>query len=83
MTPLEEQVKKHKAAHPGVLLLIEVGYKVGFSQQSKPHHPPRTDPLLLSAKPSHDVASTCQLCGVTDCLNDSCCVFDDYYSCVA
>ena len=30
MTPLEEQVKKHKAAHPGVLLLIEVGYKFHF-----------------------------------------------------
>jgi|AntAceMinimDraft_11_1070367.scaffolds.fasta_scaffold578087_1 hypothetical protein len=31
MTPLEEQVKKHKAAHPGVLLLIEVcdlGFRV-------------------------------------------------------
>ena len=30
MTPLEEQVKKHKAAHPGVVLLIEVGYKFHF-----------------------------------------------------
>ena len=30
LTPLEEQVKKHKAEHPGVLLLIEVGYKFHF-----------------------------------------------------
>ena len=30
MTPLELQVKKHKADHPGVLLLIEVGYKFHF-----------------------------------------------------
>ena len=30
MTPLEEQVARHKAEHPGVLLLIEVGYKFHF-----------------------------------------------------
>ena len=30
LTPLEEQVKKCKADHPGVLLLIEVGYKFHF-----------------------------------------------------
>ena len=30
MTPLEEQVRRHKADHPGVLLLIEVGYKFHF-----------------------------------------------------
>jgi DNA mismatch repair protein MSH3 len=30
MTPLEEQVSRHKAEHPGVLLLIEVGYKFHF-----------------------------------------------------
>ena len=30
MTPLEEQVRRHKAEHPGVVLLIEVGYKFHF-----------------------------------------------------
>jgi DNA mismatch repair protein MSH3 len=30
LTPLETQVKKCKADHPGVLLLIEVGYKFHF-----------------------------------------------------
>ena len=33
LTPLEEQVKQHKKDHPGVLLLIEVGYKFHFYGQ--------------------------------------------------
>ena len=30
MTPLEEQVRRHKPSTPGLVLLIEVGYKFHF-----------------------------------------------------